>query len=51
MRASKPGASTKPVVLAQAVNGQMLGVSRLAYSLATNRQMPSLIGRLHRTYS
>jgi basic amino acid/polyamine antiporter, APA family len=39
------------VVLAQAVNGQMLGVGRLAYSLATNRQVPSVIGRLHRRRS
>ncbi|HLM28152.1 MAG TPA: universal stress protein [Thermoleophilaceae bacterium] len=39
------------VVLAQAVNGQMLGVGRLAYSLATNRQVPSVIGRLHRRWS
>ena len=29
------------------MNGQMLGLSRLAYSLATNRQIPSAIGRLH----
>ncbi|MEA2396798.1 MAG: basic amino acid/polyamine antiporter, family, partial [Thermoleophilaceae bacterium] len=35
------------VVLIQAVNGTMLGVSRLSYSLATNRQIPSLVGRLH----
>ncbi|MEA2397232.1 MAG: basic amino acid/polyamine antiporter, family, partial [Thermoleophilaceae bacterium] len=34
------------VVLIQAVNGTMLGVSRLSYSLATNRQIPSLVGRL-----
>jgi APA family basic amino acid/polyamine antiporter len=34
------------VVLAQAANGQMLGVARLTYSLATNRQVPSLFGRL-----
>lgn len=39
------------VVLAQAVNGQMLGVGRLAYSLATNRQVPSIIGRLHHSRS
>ncbi len=39
------------VVLAQTVNGQMLGVNRLAYSLATNRQVPSVIGRLHRRRS
>jgi APA family basic amino acid/polyamine antiporter len=30
-----------------AMNGQMLGLSRLAYSLATNRQIPSGVGRLH----
>jgi APA family basic amino acid/polyamine antiporter len=30
-----------------AMNGQMLGLSRLAYSLATNRQIPSALGRLH----
>jgi basic amino acid/polyamine antiporter, APA family len=35
------------VVLVQAVNGQMLGLTRLSYSLATNRQIPSLVGRLH----
>jgi len=34
------------LVLFQAANGQMLGVARLAYSLATNRQVPSVIGRL-----
>jgi len=39
------------VVLIQAVNGTMLGLSRLTYSLATNRQIPSLVGRLHRTRS
>ena len=35
------------LVLLQAVNGTMLGLSRLTYSLATNRQLPSIIGRLH----
>ena len=35
------------IVLLQAVNGTMLGLSRLTYSLATNRQIPSLVGRLH----
>jgi APA family basic amino acid/polyamine antiporter len=30
-----------------AMNGQMLGLARLAYSLATNRQIPSAAGRLH----
>jgi APA family basic amino acid/polyamine antiporter len=35
------------LVLLQAVNGTMLGLSRLTYSLATNRQLPSIVGRLH----
>ena len=35
------------VVIVQAVNSQLLGVARLSYSLARNRQVPSLIGRLH----
>jgi APA family basic amino acid/polyamine antiporter len=35
------------LVLIQAVNGQMLGIGRLAYSLGTNRQLPSLVSRLH----
>jgi APA family basic amino acid/polyamine antiporter len=35
------------VVLLQAVNSTMVGFSRIAYSLATNRQIPSLLGRLH----
>ena len=39
------------LVLLQALNGTMLGVSRLTYSLATNRQIPSVLGRLHRTRS
>ena len=39
------------VVLVSFVNGQMLGLSRLAYSLATNRQIPSLVGRLHSSRS
>ena len=34
------------LVLATALNGQMLGLSRLSYSLATNRQIPSAIGKL-----
>jgi basic amino acid/polyamine antiporter, APA family len=34
------------VVLLQAVNGQMLGIGRLVYSLGTNRQIPSLAARL-----
>ena len=39
------------VVLVSFVNGQMLGLARLAYSLVTNRQLPSLVGRLHRSRS
>ena len=34
-------------VLVLAANGNMLGLSRLGYSLATNRQIPSAVGRLH----
>jgi basic amino acid/polyamine antiporter, APA family len=34
-------------LLLAAMNGQMLGIARLGYSLATNRQIPSLAGRLH----
>ncbi len=39
------------LVLLQAMNGQMLGIGRLAYSLGTNRQIPSLISRLDDRYS
>lgn len=35
------------LVLLQAVNVNMLGISRLAYALATHRQIPSAVGRLH----
>jgi APA family basic amino acid/polyamine antiporter len=35
------------LVLLQAANGTMVGLSRVTYSLATNRQIPSLLGRLH----
>ena len=35
------------VTLVAAANSGMLGLSRLAYSLGTNRQIPSAIGRLH----
>ena len=35
------------LILIQAVNGQMLGIGRLAYSLGTNRQIPSMLSRLH----
>jgi basic amino acid/polyamine antiporter, APA family len=34
-------------LLLVALNGQMLGLARLGYSLATNRQIPSAVGRLH----
>jgi APA family basic amino acid/polyamine antiporter len=43
------GAAT--LLLVAAANGAMLGLSRLAYSLATNRQIPSAVGRLHPRYS
>jgi basic amino acid/polyamine antiporter, APA family len=33
--------------LIAAANSAMLGLSRLAYSLSTNRQIPSALGRLH----
>jgi len=37
--------------LIAAAQSAMLGLSRLAYSLATNRQIPSAVGRLHPTRS
>src|ERR671930_277074 len=37
------------VTLIAAANSAMMGLSRLAYSLSTNRQIPSLVGRLHPT--
>ena len=37
------------MTLVAAANSAMLGLSRLAYSLATNRQIPSAVGRLHPT--
>jgi APA family basic amino acid/polyamine antiporter len=37
------------VTLVAAAQSAMLGLSRLAYSLGTNRQIPSLVGRLHPT--
>ena len=37
------------VTLIAAANSAMLGLSRLAYSLSTNRQIPSGVGRLHPT--
>ncbi len=35
------------LTLIAAANSAMLGLSRLAYSLSTNRQIPSSVGRLH----
>ncbi len=40
-------AAAAAATLVAAANSAMLGLSRLAYSLATNRQIPSPIGRLH----
>jgi APA family basic amino acid/polyamine antiporter len=37
-------------VLGTACMAAMLGLSRLGYSLALNRQIPSAVGRLHPTY-
>jgi APA family basic amino acid/polyamine antiporter len=37
--------------LIAAANSAMLGLSRLAYSLSTNRQIPTGLGRLHSKYS
>ncbi len=39
------------VTLIAAAESAMLGLSRLAYQLGTNRQIPSLVGRLHPTRS
>ena len=39
-------AATAAAMLLAAMNGQMLGIARLSYSLATNRQIPSAVGRL-----
>ena len=38
------------LLLVQAVNGQLLGIGRLVYSLGTNRQVPSLLSRLDDRY-
>jgi APA family basic amino acid/polyamine antiporter len=35
------------LALLAAANSAMLGISRLSYALATNRQIPSTLGRLH----
>jgi APA family basic amino acid/polyamine antiporter len=42
-------AITAVIGLLAAANSAMLGISRLAYGLATNRQIPSALGRLHPT--
>jgi basic amino acid/polyamine antiporter, APA family len=42
-------AAAAATLLLVAMNGQMLGLARLGYSLATNRQIPSVAGRLHRS--
>jgi basic amino acid/polyamine antiporter, APA family len=39
--------ATAAALLLVAMNSQMLGLARLTYSLATNRQIPSAAGRLH----
>ena len=38
-------------ILVAACNAAMLGLSRLGYSLALNRQIPSTLGRLHPRYA
>jgi APA family basic amino acid/polyamine antiporter len=40
-------AAAAAATLLAGANSAMLGLSRLAYSLATNRQIPSAVGRLH----
>jgi APA family basic amino acid/polyamine antiporter len=40
-------AAAAAATLVAAANSAMLGLSRLAYSLATNRQIPSAVGQLH----
>jgi APA family basic amino acid/polyamine antiporter len=40
-------AALATVTLVMACHAAMLGLSRLAYSLTTNRQIPSVLGRLH----
>ncbi len=39
------------MTLVAAANSAMLGLSRLAYNLSRNRQIPSRVGRLHPTRS
>jgi APA family basic amino acid/polyamine antiporter len=42
-------AAAAGVTLIAAANSAMMGLSRLAYSLSTNRQIPTAVGRLHPT--
>jgi APA family basic amino acid/polyamine antiporter len=44
-------AAAASATLIAAANSAMMGLSRLAYSLSTNRQIPSAMGRLHPTRS
>jgi APA family basic amino acid/polyamine antiporter len=44
-------AALATVTLVVAAHAAMLGLSRLSYSLATNRQIPSALGRLHPRYA
>lgn len=44
-------AAAAVATLIAAANSAMLGLSRLAYSLSTNRQIPGVLGRLHPTRS
>ena len=44
-------AALATVTLIVACNAAMLGLSRLAYSLATHRQIPGAVGRLHPKHS
>ena len=43
-------AALATATLVLACHAAMLGLSRLAYSLTTNRQIPSVLGRLHPKY-
>jgi basic amino acid/polyamine antiporter, APA family len=43
-------AAVATATLVLACHAAMLGLSRLAYSLTTNRQIPSVLGRLHPNY-
>ena len=46
-RCATSSAGSAALTLVAAANSAMLGLSRLAYSLSTNRQIPSGLGRLH----